>query len=111
MARDITAWCRDCQDSVRSKATVYALTAVQPIKVTDKRFSHFHVDLVGPLPTLSSGYTHLFTMVDRSTRWAEAVPVKLTSGQQLHGSPLFWLDSQVWCGVFIDLRQGCSVLL
>jgi hypothetical protein len=79
MAWDITAWCQDCQDCVRSKVTAHAWTAVQPIKFPDRRFSHVHLDLVGTLPTTGSGYIHLFTMVDRSTRWAEAVPVKSTS--------------------------------
>jgi hypothetical protein len=31
-------------------------------------------DLVGPLP-LSSGFSYLFTVVDRTTRWPEAVPL------------------------------------
>jgi hypothetical protein len=34
---------------------------------------------VGPLPTSSQGYTHLFTVIDRTTRWAEAVPLASTT--------------------------------
>jgi transposase InsO family protein len=34
---------------------------------------------VGPLPASHGGCTHLLTMVDRSTRWAEAVPLVSTS--------------------------------
>jgi hypothetical protein len=37
------------------------------------------VDLVGPLPVSKEGFTHLFTMVDHSTRWAEAVPLSSVS--------------------------------
>ncbi len=81
MAKDITAWCRDCQDCARSKVTTHARVAVQPIEVPSRRFSHIHVDLVGPLPISKDGRTHLFTMVDRSTRWAEAVPVASTSSK------------------------------
>jgi hypothetical protein len=44
-----------------------------------QRFSHLHLDLVGPLPQSSEGYTHLLTVVDRSTRWAEAVPLRSTA--------------------------------
>ena len=36
------------------------------------------MDLVGPLPP-SSGYTHIFTIVDRTTRWPEAIPLRETS--------------------------------
>jgi transposase InsO family protein len=39
------------------------------------RFSHVHLDLVGPLPRSNSGQAYLLTVVDRSTRWAEAIPL------------------------------------
>jgi Integrase core domain len=53
--------------------------AVQPIAVPLLRFSHLHIDLVGPLPTSAEGYSHLFTIIDRSTRWCEAVPLRSTT--------------------------------
>ncbi|KAK3873844.1 hypothetical protein Pcinc_021175 [Petrolisthes cinctipes] len=37
-----------------------------------RRFTHIHVD--GPLPP-SAGHRYLFTIVDRSTRWPEAIPM------------------------------------
>jgi hypothetical protein len=48
------------------------------IPVPVRRFSHIHVDLVGPLPR-SSGFSYLFTVVDRTTRWPEAVPLMSTT--------------------------------
>jgi transposase InsO family protein len=38
-----------------------------------RRFDHVNIDLIGPLPP-SRGYTHLLTVVDRVTRWPEAIP-------------------------------------
>jgi transposase InsO family protein len=52
---------------------------VQPIPVPIQRFSHVHVDLVGPLPVSADGYAYLLTAIDRSTRWAKAIPLKATS--------------------------------
>ncbi len=49
---------------------------MQPIDVQVKRFNHVHIDLVGPLPEAEDGSTYLLTMVDRTTRWLEAVPLR-----------------------------------
>ncbi len=49
---------------------------MQPIPIPSRRFSHVHVDLVGPLPVSEDGFTYIMTMVDRTSRWLEAVPIK-----------------------------------
>ena len=54
---------------------------MEAIPVPARRFSHVHVDLVGPLPPSARGHTYLFTMVDRMTRWPEVVPLKDISAQ------------------------------
>ena len=60
---DIVAWCRDCQDCVRSKAGRGELAVVQPIPVQRDRFSPVHVDLVGLLLIMQSGFTHVLTVL------------------------------------------------
>jgi hypothetical protein len=37
-----------------------------PIPIPERRFSHFHVDIVGPL-SISQGHSHILTMIDRIT--------------------------------------------
>ena len=79
LATDVTAWCRDCQACQRAKMTRQPRAQIQPIDVPTRRFSHVHVDIVGPLPTSAAGYGHLFMMIDRSARWIEAVTLLSTS--------------------------------
>ena len=46
----------------------------------DRRFGSIHVNLVGPLPECE-GFKYLFTIVDRWTRWPEAIPVQDMAAQ------------------------------
>jgi len=79
LASDCTAWCRDCQPCQRSKVTQQYKAPVQPIAVPGRRFAHVHADLVGPLPVSSEGHSHVLTIIDRATRWVEAVPLTSTT--------------------------------
>jgi transposase InsO family protein len=76
MNSDVAAWVRDCQACCRGKVTAQPAAPIQPIAVPAKRFSHVHLDLVGPLPVAADGSTYLLTMVDRTTRWLEAAPLR-----------------------------------
>ena len=78
LAKQVTTWASQCLACQRGKVTRHVHVLPQPIAVPHRRFSHLHVDLVGPLPA-ARGATHLFTIVDRSTRWPEAYPVADTS--------------------------------
>ena len=52
-----------------------------PILIPEKKFAHVHVDLVGPLPISAECQKHLLTVVDRSTRWLEVIPLKSTTAE------------------------------
>ena len=79
MAADVGRWCRDCLHCQRAKITTNITAPVEPIPVPAQRFSHIHVDLVGPLQASSDGHTHIMTIIDRSTRWVEAIPLSSTT--------------------------------
>lgn len=49
-AADIAAWCKDCQSCGRGKVTQQAHASVEAIPIPTQKFSHVHLDLVGPLP-------------------------------------------------------------
>ncbi len=76
MSKNVAAWCRDCQDCQRGKVHRQPATPVQPIPIPAERFTHVHVDIVGPLPASEKGHVYLLTAIDRSTRWVEAMPLR-----------------------------------
>ena len=78
MLKDVGAWARDCLHCQSAKVHRHQKPAVQQIPVPTRRFHHVHLDLVGPLQA-SSGYTHVLTVIDRTSRWLEAVPLSSTT--------------------------------
>jgi hypothetical protein len=82
MAGDLAAWCRDCQGCARGKVVRHTRAALVPIPVPSRRFSHVHLDIVGPLPS-SRGKTHILTIIDRTTRWVEAAQLENVSTREV----------------------------
>ena len=74
--KQVNKWAQECLACQTSK--IHVRSPVIKIPVPAKKFSHIHVDLVGPLPP-SEGFTHLLTIIDRTTRWPEAIPMVQTS--------------------------------
>jgi transposase InsO family protein len=81
MNKDIAGWCRDCVQCQRAKVTKQPDAPLQPIAIPRRRFSHVHVDLVGPLPVAAMGETYLFTIIHRTSRCLEVATLKDMSAQ------------------------------
>ena len=81
LSKDVNLWSESCLDCQRSKIQSHVKAPVLQIPVPGRRFSHIHVDLVGPLPQ-SQGFSYLFTIIDRTSRWPEAVPVLHTTAEE-----------------------------
>jgi len=78
LAKEVNTWSSQCLQCQRSKIHRHVHVLPEKIPVPHRRFAHLHVDLVGPLPP-SQGFTHVFTVIDRSTRWPDAFPISDTS--------------------------------
>jgi hypothetical protein len=74
MAKAITLMARACLYCQCSKVHKHVHLQPAEILVPHRRFAHIHVNLVGPLPP-SRGHTYLFTLIDRTSRWLEVIPL------------------------------------
>ena len=73
MAKDIVDRCEGCQFysdmSHKPASALKTIPLVWP-------FAVWGLDMVGPLRTGKSGFTHVLVAVDKFTKWIEAKPIK-----------------------------------
>ena len=81
MRSDISDFVSKCIECNRCKSAPAIKPPMVPRPVLQPRFQDVQCDLVGPLPP-SEGHTHLLTLVDRTSRWFEAIPLTEPSSEQ-----------------------------
>lgn len=94
MNRGITAWVRECIACQQIKITRHTKSPIVLYLQPHARFDHLQVDIVGPL-TVSEGIIYFLTIVDRFTRWSEAIPVLDMTGDSLLSCNIR-VDCTVW---------------
>lgn len=72
---DIKKWCKACLNCQRAKVSRHSILQPAHFVVPEGRCNHVHVDIVGPLPSVE-GYSYCLTLIDRYSRWPEAIPLK-----------------------------------
>ena len=82
MKKDITSFVTTCHPCQLAKQARSVDPGVGDFPVPDKRFSFIHLDIVGPMPE-SSGFKYLLTILDRTSRWLEALPLRADSSEEV----------------------------
>ena len=74
MRAQINDYVSKCHGCLSCKPHRIIMPSLNPNPVLAPRFSELVIDIVGPLP-ISQGNRFLLTIVDRTTRWIEALPM------------------------------------
>lgn len=90
MDKQIKTFVKNCSNCQQAKVTRHTKSPILPISSPSDRFQCVHIDIVGPLPPASVPdstyflpYKYLLTCIDRSTRWAEAIPLINTTAKSV----------------------------
>ena len=74
--RDVQDHCRNCTQCQKSSTRVVKKAPLVPLPIMDEPFRRIAMDIVGPLPRISSGKRYILVICDYATRYPEAVALR-----------------------------------
>ena len=102
LQKQVGIWAKACLHCQAAKVRRHTTAPLDQFTPATRRFDHIHVDIVGPLPP-SQNYRFLLTVVDKFTRWPEAIP--LVDAQTITCAKAFAFHWIAHFGVPVDLTS------
>ena len=103
MRKDIKQWTIECQACARSKVIRQNMANVETVTPPPRgRFTHVYLDIIGPLG-LSKGHNYVLTVIDRFSRFFQAIPLvgitaeECVDGFLRHWVSLFGCPERIYC--------------
>ena len=76
MLKDVRAYVRQCEGCQRAAPVKGGRAPLQPLPCVTEPFSTVAFDIVGPLPSTTSGYRYILTCMCLFTKFPEAIPLR-----------------------------------
>lgn len=74
MQKDCADFVRKCIPCQRNKVNRHNKSPISTYVMPSERFEHLNIDIIGPMP-MSEGNKYCLTIIDRFTRYPQAVPM------------------------------------
>ncbi len=83
MGKEITEYVQTCEvcQIVGNPNQPPKTVPLKPIEVLEDPFSELLIDIVGPLPKSSTGFVYILTILDCTTRYPEAIPLRTATAK------------------------------